>query len=149
LVGDGPLRESILEEISKAPERERIEFMGSLPQDQLEAEFAKASVLVMASRPRPGDFEGFGMVSAEAAVRGLPTAAYPTDGAIDAVIQGGTGLVSPSLKPADLVATIMETLDRRFGSRRVAEIGESTWGRLRFERQYLAAVEQFTDVRFG
>jgi len=146
IVGDGALREVLLATIAKAPKADRIAYLGQLTQDALEGEFASASTLVMASRPTPGDFEGFGMVSAEGAVRGVPTASYPTDGTVDAVLDGGTGRIAAGYAASDLAAAIAETLSGRFAPASVAALAEATWGRERFAKQYMAAVRDLVPL---
>jgi len=55
--------------------------------------------------PVPGDMEGFGLVTVEAAMRGTPVVAAGLEGIKDAVVNGRTGILLP---PADVTAWVSE-----------------------------------------
>lgn len=146
IVGDGPHRAVVERAILNAPARDRVHLLGALSRDRLEREFEKADVLVMPNRPRPGDFEGFGIVAAEAAARGVPVVARAVDGVVDAVMPEKTGLLVDEPEPRAMAEAVLQILDHkvagdratlmadakaRYGSARLAarygEILERTW----------------------
>lgn len=109
IVGDGPLREEIVDEAE--PFGLRIEFLGSLPPESVHAALQAARLFVAPSRTAAsGDSEGFGMVFLEAAAHGLPTVAYRHGGVSEAVMDGVTGLLSPEGDFADLASNIRTLL---------------------------------------
>jgi len=71
----------------------QVEFLGRLPDDQKAALFERSDVFAMPARRVGDSVEGFGLVYAEAAWRGVPSLAGSEGGAADAVIDGRTGLV--------------------------------------------------------
>lgn len=89
-------RESIQSAADAAGVGANVRFLGKVPDAELEAAFAVASVHVFPVRELPGDPEGFGMVAVEAAARGVPTVAFACGGVVDAVSDGASGwLVAP------------------------------------------------------
>ena len=75
----------------------------------------------------PGDMEGFGLVTIEAAVRGTPVLASGIEGIRDAVIDGETGTLLP---PQDADRWIEAT------SAAIADgDGRAEWGRRRGRRR--------------
>lgn len=65
----------------------RVRFAGELAQDALDELYAQAAVFALATR-----YEGYGMVFAEALVRGLPVVSCRT-GAVPDTVPAGTGLL--------------------------------------------------------
>jgi phosphatidylinositol alpha-1,6-mannosyltransferase len=103
VVGEGSLR-GPLESLARATGVEDlVHFAGAVPDDERDALLADADVFAMPSR-LPADGlagEGFGIVYLEAGARGLPVVAGAVGGALDAVVDGGTGLL---VDPNDHVA---------------------------------------------
>jgi phosphatidyl-myo-inositol dimannoside synthase len=143
IVGDGPMRAAVEEAARTAPHADRIQVLGRVPRERLEEEFRQADVFAMVSRSTPGDFEGFGIVNIEAAVRGVPVVAYDADGVRDAVEHGRTGLVLPDLDPQAAAAAFGEVLQGRFKDRRaLASYATERWGPARFRTQYNGVVRR-------
>ena len=69
ILGDGPLRQEIIESIEKTGYKDRIEILP--PSDQIYEHFMEASIYLMSSRVEP-----FGMVLLEAQACGLPVIAF-------------------------------------------------------------------------
>ncbi|MGH3423341.1 MAG: glycosyltransferase family 4 protein [Nocardioidaceae bacterium] len=88
---------------------QRVRFAGPKTGAELEAEYAAADVLVLASRT-----ETFGMVVTEALARGIPVVATNTGGVPEAIgrtTDGGVpGLLVPRDSPAHLEATLRRWL---------------------------------------
>jgi phosphatidylinositol alpha-1,6-mannosyltransferase len=105
---------------------DRLDWLGWLASDTLQAAYAAAEVLVFPVQHHPTDPEGFGMVAIEAAACGLPTVAYATGGVCEAVEHGLSGCLQP---PGDVagfaraVTALLETPSRvtASGCRRFAE----------------------------
>ncbi|MGB0653747.1 MAG: glycosyltransferase family 4 protein [Thermoplasmatota archaeon] len=144
IVGDGPLREEVEEAVDLAPSNDRITLHGALPQGPLEQLFARADCFVMPNRATPGDWEGFGIVAAEAAARGVPVVAHAVDGMDDAIIHGATGLKVPGPDDRALAAAILKVVDRRELGDRAAIAAEaaSRWSAARLHRDYAALTRE-------
>ena len=114
----------------------QVEFLGSLPDDQAKAAlFERSHVFAMPVR-RVGELvEGFGIVYAEAAWRGVPSLAGAEGGAPDAVLDGRTGLVRRGDDAEAVLAGLTtllgdEALRARFGqAARQRAREELTWAR--------------------
>ncbi len=125
VIGDGPLRtglERLAEALGVAGS---VRFLGPVPDAERNSWLRRAHALVMPSRLPAGDFagEGFGIVYLEAGAYGKPVLAGNVAGALDAVVDGETGLlVDPTdhLAVADGIARLL--LDREL-ARRLGEAG--------------------------
>lgn len=104
VIGDGPLRAAIAEQArSIGLGEESVRFLGSVGDAERDAWLDRAHVFAMPSRTPAGRFagEGFGIVYLEANAHGCPVVAGGVGGAVDAVVDGGTGLL---VDPCDHVA---------------------------------------------
>jgi phosphatidyl-myo-inositol dimannoside synthase len=125
VIGDGPLRPS-LEALARAHGvDDAIRFLGSVSDEERDHWLADASVFAMPSRLPGGGLagEGFGIVYLEAAAYGKPVLAGRVAGAVDAVIDGQTGLlIDPTdhLAVAGAISTLL--LDRQL-ARRLGDAG--------------------------
>jgi phosphatidylinositol alpha-1,6-mannosyltransferase len=68
-----------------------IHFVGRVDDNLLSQAYAEADLLVFPVKRIPGDMEGFGMVSVEAAAHGLPTIAFDEGGIRDSLKDGVSG----------------------------------------------------------
>lgn len=95
--------------------RERIEYWGKVPEEELYRAYAEADLFVMPSREIPGrHVEGFGLTFLEAAALGLPSVGGLSGGVPDAVEDGYSGiLVDPNSSQAigEAVATLLRDRD--------------------------------------
>lgn len=90
IVGDGPLRESLMEKL--APVKERVEFVGFRDWQELPGEYAAADVLCVPSR-----YDGWGLVVPEGLAVGLPVIATDRMGAaLEFVRTGNNGWLIPA-----------------------------------------------------
>ncbi|MEM0937349.1 MAG: glycosyltransferase family 4 protein [Pseudomonadota bacterium] len=100
---------------------DRVSFAGELPRAELDTLFAEATLFALATR-----YEGYGMVFAEALVRGLPIVATRA-GAVPDTVPDGAGLLAPigdALAFAACMRRVLEQADlRRALARGSAESG--------------------------
>jgi len=95
--GTGPASPQIQDAIRQSPYKDRIRYLGYVPEDQLVEWYNVADVFCMPVLDQEGDLEGFGIVFLEAAACGVPSIATKAGGIPDAVLDGETGiLVVPS-----------------------------------------------------
>jgi len=95
IIGSGPARGSL-----KRLARENVEFMGSLPDEEIARHYAECRALVF-----PGE-EDFGIVPVEAMAAGRPVIAYRAGGAIETVVEGKTGVFFDQATPAALMHAV-------------------------------------------
>lgn len=113
VAGDGPER-AALQELARTLERERqVHFLGHVLPEQLEEKLAGAWVQAVPSRWA----EPFGVVTAEAMMRGTAVIVSNTGGSAEVVSDGETGL----LVPPDDAPALAAALCRVLGDRERAE----------------------------
>jgi phosphatidylinositol alpha-1,6-mannosyltransferase len=96
VIGDGPLRAAIGELASSTDlDPGAIRLLGAVSDHERDAWLDKAHVFAMPSRMPAGGYvgEGFGIVYLEANAHGCPAIAGGVGGAVDAVVDGKTGLL--------------------------------------------------------
>jgi phosphatidylinositol alpha-1,6-mannosyltransferase len=95
IVGQGPHQEKITKLIKKYGLEDSVTFLGRLQLEELPRYLAMASLFAMPSRDRLAGFEveGLGIVYLEASSCGLPVIVGRSGGAVDALIDGETGLL--------------------------------------------------------
>ena len=113
IVGDGPLRGQLERLADSHRVSSRVRFVGAVPDEERDRWLAQAALLAMPSRlpARGAASEGFGIVYLEAGVRGIPVVAGNVAGALDAVVDGETGvLVDPDdhVAVAGAIASLLE-----------------------------------------
>ena len=96
LAGDGPEAERIAAAARSAAVSERVHFLGGVSDAERELVMRGADLFVQPNVAVPGDMEGFGLVTIEAAMRATPVLAADLEGIKDAVIDGVTGQLAPS-----------------------------------------------------
>ena len=103
VVGDGPLRQPLEQLVAALGVSGHVRLVSSRSFEEDAAWFEQADVFAMPSRLGPGGAggEGFGIVYLEANAHGLPVVAGNVAGALDAVVDGVTGLL---VDPTDHVA---------------------------------------------
>jgi phosphatidylinositol alpha-1,6-mannosyltransferase len=93
VVGSGSER-ATLESLARAlGVEDRIQFLGSVPDNELPAVYNTGAIYLGLSRLMHDRVEGFGISLSEAAASGLPSVASRTGGIPDAVRDGETGLL--------------------------------------------------------
>ena len=140
IVGDAPqdalraepqTQQSIQDAANAAGVGAHIRFLGVITdRDRLAALYRSADVHVFPVRHIPGDPEGFGMVAIEAAAEGLPTVAYATNGVVDAVSQGESGLLVPPGDSDAFSRAVLQMLDHPPSPSIVSRFAETfSWDR--------------------
>jgi phosphatidylinositol alpha-1,6-mannosyltransferase len=120
VIGDGPLR-APLEALARSSGLGGCaRFLGAVPDEQRDSWLRRADVFAMPSRLPGGGLagEGFGIVFTEAGAYGKPVVGGNVGGALDAVLDGETGLlVDPedAEAVADAVSSLL--LDRELAGR--------------------------------
>lgn len=148
IVGEGPERTRIEDAIAQAPARNQIQLHGSLSRTNLERKYAKADVLIMMNRSLRHDFEGFGIVAIEAAVRGVPVVARTVDGIADAVLHEKTGLHVFTDDSSEAAEAVISVIERRVLSNREAlqQTARLRYGKDRLARQYAEVIRETWEV---
>jgi len=143
LIGDGPERPRVEEAVAQSHLGSRVKLLGRVSHQELVAAYAAADVFVMPNVEITNDGEGFGLVTLEARVSGLPVVAFGLQGIVDALESDGNGsLVSPGDLQgfADAIGRWLEAprdADERMARR---ERVISSYGWTRIARQYLDAI---------
>lgn len=136
-IGDGPLRPELEARAESLGVSNAVCFTGSVGDAERDAWLDRARVFVMPSRLPPGGAggEGYGIVFLEAGAHGLPVVAGAVAGALDAVIDGETGLLVAPQDPravADAVAGLLLDPERaeRLGDAGARRAAEFSWPRM-------------------
>ena len=91
LAGDGPDADRIESLARTAHVGHRLHLLGRVSDADREMVMRGADLFIQPNVKVPGDMEGFGLVTIEAAMRGTPVVAADLEGIKDAVIDGTTG----------------------------------------------------------
>jgi phosphatidylinositol alpha-1,6-mannosyltransferase len=131
VIGDGSLRPGVEQLAESYGVAESAHFLGAVSDEERNSWLRRAHLLAMPSRLPAGGLagEGFGIVYLEAGAYGKPVVAGNVGGALDAVLDGETGLLVDPLDPLAVAGAITRLLlDRELASR----LGEA--GRARSQR---------------
>lgn len=129
VIGSGALREQIERLVAMTGVSEHVIFTGPLNDAERDKWLDRAHVFAMPSRIRSGRAgEGFGIAYVEAGVHGLPVVAGNVGGALDAVVDGETGVL---VDPTDHLAVADALTDLLFDDDLAARMGAA--GRRRAE----------------
>lgn len=112
VVGDGELRAELEQLTDALGLRERVEFAGLLPADELRARLVQSDLFVLPASVNPASHEGFGIAYLEANACGTPTLAARLAGAAEAVDEGVSGFFVADVS----VEATAEALGRFLGS---------------------------------
>jgi phosphatidyl-myo-inositol dimannoside synthase len=96
IAGDGPDRHAIETAAAAAGVADRVALLGSVDESRREELLRGGDVFVQPNIRVGGDMEGFGVVTIESALRGVPVVAADLEGLSDAVVDGATGWLLPS-----------------------------------------------------
>jgi glycosyltransferase involved in cell wall biosynthesis len=142
IVGEGPLAEELRRLATRRGLRHRVEFLGALPSDGVDAALRRSSLLALPCRvAADGDRDGIPTVLLEAMARGVPVVSTRIAGIPEIVRHGETGLLVPPEDPkalSDAIATLIR--DRRLATSLTAAARSLI--RERFDPQRNAALLQ-------
>lgn len=113
VVGDGPDRERLADLAAELGISESVRFLGTLDDRSLRSAYADADVFILASKATGTDVEGFGIAYVEANAAGVPTIASRAGGAIDAVVDGVSGILLDDSSPAAIANGIRRFVRER------------------------------------
>jgi glycosyltransferase involved in cell wall biosynthesis len=112
IVGDGPLRKSLIDLAIRLGVRDKIVFVGSVPNEDVPDYFRAANIAVMPSVvAASGDQEGLGLVAVEAQGCGCAVVASNLPAVRDTIIDGQTGLMAEPANAVDLAEKIALLID--------------------------------------
>lgn len=133
IAGDGRDRDAL--EALAGPS---VRFKGYVPDAELPALFANCRALVFPGR------EDFGLTPVEAQAAGRPVIAYGAGGALDTVVEGGTGTFFAEPTVASLVEAVERSRRTTYDPRDCRRNAER-FGPDRFRRALLAIARQLVD----
>jgi phosphatidyl-myo-inositol dimannoside synthase len=96
VAGDGREAEQVRRAVAELGLETRVQLLGTVDDSERELLLRGADLFVQPNVAVPGDIEGFGLVTVEAAMRGLPVVASDLEGLAEAVVDGVTGTLLPS-----------------------------------------------------
>ncbi|GGG81200.1 glycosyltransferase family 4 protein [Corynebacterium pelargi] len=108
IVGDGPERRALEEQVAALGIGERVEFLGRLDREATLAVLDGADLFALASTREP-----FGVVYLEAAMRGIPPVGCFGTGAEEIISDGVTGRLVPKRDPEALAAALEDMWGKR------------------------------------
>lgn len=138
VAGEGtPVEQRRLERIAQERGvRDRVRFLGAVPDTELPALYRACDVFVMLNRRTPeGDVEGFGMVFLEAGACGRPVVGGASGGAVEAVRHGVTGYLVPEGDEDAAVRDLVSLLEDPQLRERMGEAGRRFAARHAWERR--------------
>ncbi len=132
IVGVGPEEKNLRRLISETGVEDCVEFLNSVPDEELLHLYNLSDVFIMVSREieEEGQVEGFGIVYLEANACGKPVIGGRSGGVEDAIIDGVTGLLVDSLDVNDVAQALIKLLT---DSAYAEELGKN--GRKRVEEE--------------
>lgn len=113
IVGDGPLRDGLIQRARDAGVSERVQWLGSLTSDRVRRELASSRAFVLACRvDADEDRDGMPTVLVEAMMAGVPVISTDVVGIGELVRDGETGFLVPPDDPAALAAAMERLADQ-------------------------------------
>lgn len=106
VAGDGVEREALERAVASSGLSGRVKLLGQVDDAMLEALYSHADIFVMPNIAVPNDAEGFGLVSLEAAVRGVSVVAADLEGIPDAIRDDANGFLATSGDAKDFLKRI-------------------------------------------
>lgn len=122
IVGRGSAAESLESKAAASSAASRIEFWGFVPEENMEAVWAEATLFALVSRT-----EGFGLVYIEAMRHGVPVVASVHDAAPEINLENETGYNVNLCKPDELPERIIYLLRNRDIAARLGGNGRRRW----------------------
>jgi len=135
IAGDGPERAEL--ERRAAASGAPVTFLGRVSDDEVRHLYRRAAMTLL-----PGE-EDFGIVPLEAQACGRPVVALGRGGALETIVDGGTGTLVDEPSAAAFADAIARTRDRRFDAGAIRSHAER-FGRARFADEMTAIIEDST-----
>ncbi len=132
IVGDGPKRDGIIEDIQKNNLQNVVRFIGEVAHGEIKKFYYLADLFVLLTHPNEGREEGLGLVFLEAAAAGLPVVAGRSGGVEEAVLHGQTGVIIDTRDQSTIVKTVSCLLKNRDYARKLGMAG-----RQRIEQEFM------------
>jgi phosphatidylinositol alpha-1,6-mannosyltransferase len=125
IVGNGPLRPSLEKLVSDLGLKEHVIFAGYVPGEELPSYYHACNVFIMPSSEdrSKGYVEGFGIVYLEANACCKPVIAGRCGGALDAVVDGKTGLLVDPLSIEEIAKALIKLLSDEEYAKKLGENG--------------------------
>lgn len=147
VTGEGEERPNIEAAVAKSGMEQQVKLLGRVDDTMLRALYNGADVFVMPNIIVPGDMEGFGLVSLEAALCELPLVATGVEGIQDAVTDGKNGVLVPLKDGTGFAGAVIRFLDDAKGARRFGKEARGyTLARYRWEAVADAYLEQYRRI---
>ena len=124
LVGDGLLRDNLIEQSQRLGIRPSVEFVGAVHQPELVRYYQECNVMCL-----PSFMEGLPCVVAEAMACGKPVVASAVGGVPEIIDDGQTGLLVPSGDVDALSKALLRALEREWDSQAIRQrvLDHFTW----------------------
>lgn len=143
IVGDGPHRGELQEQIDRLGLGDVVRLTGRITDDELRALYEQADVFALLSRPFNDEVEGFGIVYIEAGAYGLPVVAGNCGGIPDAVAEGESGFLTSTVE--DAAAALARLADDPALRHQLGEQGRQRAVELFSPAAFRAELEAFYD----
>lgn len=138
IAGSGAAEQKLREQVRNIGLQNQVVFLGSVPDEDLPALYAGASVFALTPRRDEEDIEGFGIVYIEAAAHGVPAVGTLVGGVPEAVTHNETGiLVQPDNPQA--IQEALEMLLRQADKRKSmgAAAKKRAWEEFRWSKRIM------------
>ena len=149
IAGEGPEHNALQSLIDERGLDQQIQLLGRLSRDELEQTFAGAWVQVVPSRWD----EPFGIVAAEASMRGTAVVASNTGGLLEIVQNDHTGYLVPPDNEAKLASAIQQLLGSRDRAEQMGRHGHTVamthFNEIRNADQFLERYEMLAQKRYA
>jgi len=96
VVGDGPMRRELEDQVARCGLHEVVKFHGALVQSNVKRRFDEAHIFVLPSIPSDDGLEGQGLVLQEAQSMGLPVIGSDWAGIPEGILDGKSGYLFPA-----------------------------------------------------
>jgi phosphatidylinositol alpha-1,6-mannosyltransferase len=143
IVGDGPERGALEEQVRGTGVADIVHFAGAVPEDELPGWYRAGDVFVLPNRSEGVDFEGFGIVFLEAAASGLPVIGGRSGGVPEAMLEGVTGCLVEGADPCELSRVMIELAT---SARRRTEFGRAGRARVASDFSWSRAAQRVAEL---
>ena len=134
--GTGPTRKPLESLVKSLNLKDLVKFLGYIPKEDLPSYYHLSDLFIMPNREVGSSVEGFGIVFIEANACKKPVIAGRSGGALDAVVDGKTGLLVNPEDRSDIVKALIKLLSNEKLAKQMGEAGynrvknELTWDRI-------------------